>query len=86
MKIAGVVNNYNEALDIEDIVKVFIIKKRIYKLSSLSKSDNYKNIDDPDINISSSNSIKFSQTSNGKTSQNKNGEGSRPVFNVRGLI
>jgi hypothetical protein len=86
LKIAGVVNNYNEALEIEDIVKVFLIEKRIFKLSSLSKGKNNKNIDSSDINISSSSDIKYSPISNGKVLQNKNDEESRPVFNVRGLF
>ena len=86
MKIAGVVNNYKEAMDIEDIVKVFFIEKRISKLSSLSKDSNNKNINDSDINITKSKDISFSQNSSNKLTQNKNDEDFRPVFNVRGLI
>lgn len=86
MKIAGVVNNYKEALEIEDIVKVFLIEKRIFKISSLEKSKNNKNIDNLDINIPSSSNADYSPISMNKVSQNKNDEDFRPVFNVRGLI
>ena len=86
MKIAGVVNNYKEALEIEDIVRVFTIEKRIFTISSLRKDSNYKNKTNPDINISSSNDIPYSNNVTNKDLQNKNNEDFRPVFNVRGLI
>ena len=35
MKIVGIVNDYTEALEIEDVVKVFTIEKRIFNLLSL---------------------------------------------------
>ena len=38
MKIAGVVNNYDEALEIEDIVKVFFIEKNQEQLIEKIKS------------------------------------------------
>ena len=86
MKIAGVVNNYKEALEIEDIVRVFTIEKRIFTISSLRKDINYKNKTNPDINVSSSNDITYSNNVTNKDLQNKNNEDFRPVFNVRGLI
>ena len=86
MKIAGVVNNYKEALDIEEIVKVFFIEKRIFKISSLSKEKNYKDTSNLDINISSTEDINYSYSSDDKKIQNKNNGDSKPVFNVRGLI
>jgi len=86
LKIAGVVNNYKEALEIEDIVKVFTIEKRIFTISSIRKDSNYKNNTNPDINIPSSNDIPYSNNVNNKDLQNKNNEDFRPVFNVRGLV
>jgi len=86
LKIAGVVNNYKEALEIEDIVRVFTIEKRIFTISSLRKDINYKNKTNPDINVSSSNDITYSNNVTNKDLQNKNNEDFRPVFNVRGLI
>jgi hypothetical protein len=38
MKIAGVVNDYNYAVEIEEIVKAFIIKQRISALFSLDNN------------------------------------------------
>ena len=86
MKIAGVVNNYKEAKEIEEIVKVFTIEKRIIAISSLRKESIYKNNTKPDINISSSNDITYSDNIDNKDLQNKNNEDFKPVFNVRGLI
>ena len=86
MKIAGVVNDYKEALDIEDIVKAFVIKKRIFYLLSLEKEKDFENDEDSNIIKSSKNDIEYSQTSNKKNIQNKNEEEVSPVFNVRGLI
>jgi len=86
LKIAGVVNDYKEALDIEDIVKAFVIKKRIFYLLSLEKEKDFENDEDSNIIKSSKNDIEYSQTSNKKNIQNKNEEEVSPVFNVRGLI
>lgn len=86
MKIAGVVNDYKEALDIEDIVKAFVIKKRIFYLLSLEKEKYFENDEDSNIIKSSKNDIEYTQTSNKKNIQNKNEEEVSPVFNVRGLI
>jgi hypothetical protein len=82
----GVVNNYKEALDIEDIVKVFIIEQRILNLLSLEKKKNFENVVDSDVMISSANNIEFAENSNKKILQVKNDEENNPVFNVRGLI
>ena len=43
MKIVGIVNDYTEALEIEDVVKVFTIEKRIFNLLSLEKEKNFEN-------------------------------------------
>lgn len=82
----GVVNNYKEALDIEDIVKVFIIEQRILNLLSLEKKKNFENVVDSDVMISSANNIEFAENSNKKILQVRNDEENNPVFNVRGLI
>jgi hypothetical protein len=82
----GVVNNYKEALDIEDIVKVFIIEQRILNLLSLEKKKNFENVVDSDVMISSANDIEFAENSNKKILQVRNDEENNPVFNVRGLI
>lgn len=86
MKIVGVVNDSKEASDIEDIVRVFIIEKRILNLSSLEKKKKFENIADPDLIKLPVNDIKFTETSNKKNFRIKNYEDPRPVFNVRGLI
>lgn len=86
MKIAGVVNDYKEALDVEDIVKAFVIKQRIFYLLSLEKKKDSENVEDPNIIKSPANDIEFSEPSNKKNSHTKNEEEISPVFNVRGLI
>ena len=82
----GVVNNYKEALDIEDIVKVFIIEQRILNLLSLEKKKKFGNIVDSNIMVSPTNDIKYAENSNKKILQVKNYEENNPLFNVRGLI
>jgi hypothetical protein len=86
LKIAGVVNNYKEALAIEDIVRTFIIEQKILNLSSLEKKKNFKNGTEQNIIIFPTNDNQFSETSNTKNLHIKNDEDSKPVFNVRGLI
>lgn len=85
MKIAGGVTEYKEALDIEEIVKVFFIKKRIYEILSLEREKNYINYNQ---NFSKllTNDINFEQNSNGKSTNLKNGNDQTHIFNVRGLI
>lgn len=82
----GVVNNYKEALDIENIVKVFIIEQRILNLLSLEKKKNFENVIDSNIMVSPTNDIKYAENSNKKILPVKNYEENNPVFNVRGLI
>lgn len=86
MKIAGVVNDYKEALDIEDIVKVFIIEKRILNLPSFEKRKKFENVADPNIMVFPTNDIQNAEAANKKNLNVKNDEDSRPVFNVRGLV
>jgi hypothetical protein len=85
LKIVGVVSDYYEALDIEDIVKVFTIEKRIFNLLSLEKQKNFENVNS-NIMIVSTDNVKYAETSNKKISHFKNNEDSVPIFNVRGLI
>ena len=85
MKIVGVVNDYNEALNIEDIAKVFTIEQRIFNLLSIKKEKKFEN-SNSNIMIFSPDDVKYAETSNKKISHVKNNEDSVPVFNVRGLI
>ena len=66
MKIAGVINNHQEALDIEDIVKVFLIERRILNLSSLKTSKALQNTIDSDIINYKPKGINYSKNSNKK--------------------
>ncbi len=86
MKIAGVVNDYKEALDIEDIVKAFVIKQRIFYLLSLEKKKDFDIVEDSKNMTSPANDVEYSQTTNKKNVQIKNEDEISPVFNVRGLI
>jgi len=86
LKIAGVVNDYKEALDIEDIVKAFVIKKRIFYLLSKEKKKDLDKKEDSKIVKTHENNIEFSQTLDKKNIETKNEEEISPVFNVRGLI
>ena len=48
MKICGVVNDLNEAKEVEEIIKVFLIKQRINNLTSVGKNKKIKN---PNLNF-----------------------------------
>jgi len=85
MKIAGVVNEYKDAVEIEDIVKVFIIKKRINDLISLEKMKNFEKINSNKITLSTED-IKYFNNSDEKIIHNKINNDSQPVFHVRGLF
>jgi hypothetical protein len=85
LKIAGVISDYKEALEIEDIVKVFVIKKRISNLLSLERYNNFKN-DNSNFMVIKTNNEKYFDGSDEKILQIKNNEDNVPVFNVRGLI
>jgi len=85
LKIVGVINDYKEALEIEDIVKVFVIKQRISNLLSLERNTNYKNNNSNFIVFKTNNANYFSD-SDEKNLHIKNNEDNVPVFNVRGLI
>ena len=85
MKIVGVINDYKEALEIEDIVKVFVIKQRISSLISLERDNNYKS-DNSNFMIFKTNNVNYLNNSDEKIIPIKNNEDNVPVFNVRGLI
>lgn len=85
MKIVGVVNDYKEALEIEDIVKAFVIKQRISKILSLERNNNFKN-ESSNLMIFKTNDVDYLGNSDEKNLRIKNSEGNKPVFNVRGLI
>jgi len=85
LKIVGVVNDYNEALDIEDIVKIFIIKQRIFNLLSLEKKKNFEK-DNSNTTVFSIDDVEYTETSNKKIFHEKIDDEPRPIFNVRGLI
>lgn len=85
MKIVGVVNDYKEALEIEDIVKVFVVKQRISNLLSLERNNNIKN-DNSNFMIFKTNNENYFSNSDEKNLHIKNNEDNVPVFNVRGLI
>jgi len=85
LKIVGVINDYKEALEIEDIVKVFVIKQRISSLISLERDNNYKS-DNSNFMIFKTNNVNYLNNSDEKIIPIKNNEDNVPVFNVRGLI
>jgi len=78
LKIAGVVNEYKDAVEIEDIVKVFLVKKRINDLLSLEKRKNFEKLN--------SNLIKYLNNYDEKILHNKNNSDSQPIFCVRGFV
>ena len=85
MKIAGVVNNYNEALVIEDITKSFLIEERILNLPSLSNRKNLKIMTNTNIEIIPKNDNQDSEVFNKHKLRIKINEDFKSVFNVRGL-
>ncbi len=84
MKIVGVINDYKEALNIEEIVKVFVIEQRIFNLLSDSKNKSYNDIDSNTIMLSAD-EIENIKTSNIESINHKDENDYKPLFNVRGL-
>ena len=84
LKIVGVINEYKEAQDIEEIVKVFVIEQRISNLFSCKKNEFLDDINSS-VMILSKNDVKSVETSNEDTFHNKNNSSSPPLFNVRGF-
>ena len=85
MKIAGVINNYDEALAIEEIMKVFIIEERILNFPSLDRTINFKNVTHPDITLYTAKDNQNPKHIHKKNTHTKNNEDFKAVFNVRGL-
>ena len=85
LKIAGVVNDYKDAVEIEEIVKVFLIKKRINDLLSLEKRKNFEKLNSNIVNFSL-NDIKYLNNSDEKIIHSKINTESQHVFCVRGLF
>jgi len=84
LKIVGVVNEYKEAQDIEEIVKVFVIEQRISNLLLCKKNEFLDDINSS-VMILSKNDVKSVETPNEDTIHNKNNSSSPPLFNVRGF-
>jgi hypothetical protein len=85
LKIVGVVSDYNEAKDIENIVKVFVIKQRICNLLSLEKEKNFEKVES-NFNKFQIKEVEFPTNSDKKYFHEKIIDDSSPVFNVRGLV
>jgi len=85
LKIAGVVNEYKDAVEIEDIVKVFLIKKRINDLIILEKQKNFSK-SNSNLNRNLLNNLKILNDSDEKILHNKIYNDSQPVFCVRGFF
>lgn len=81
MKIVGVVNGNKEAEDIEEIVKVFVIKQRI---SSLLPNKVIENVESKNI-ISPLPDTKYFEKSNVTTINERVENYLKPLFNVRGI-
>lgn len=86
MKIAGVVNNYAEALEIEEVAKVFIIEERIFNLPFIRKRQKFGIGKNPEIRKHTTNDIVYHEISHDKNLQKRNDEDFGHVFNVRGLL
>ena len=83
LKIVGVITEYKEALDIEEIVKVFVIEQRISNL--FCKKNEFLDDVNSSVMILSKNDVKSVETSSEDTFHNKNNSSSPPLFNVRGF-
>ena len=84
LKIVGVVNDYKEAESIEDIVKVFVIERRISTLLSQDKNKNYETIDTNTM-ILDKEEIRDLRPPDELSDLQKNGNKPKPLFNVRGF-
>lgn len=86
MKIGGAVNDYKAALDIEEAVKVFIIKQRIFNLLSIEKKKKFEKGGKSNPLIFSTNKEKYNETSDDEILPTKIIDYPTPLFNVRGLV
>ena len=85
LKFAGVVSEYKDAVEIEDIVKVFLIKKRINDLLSLDKRKNFEKLNS-NVDTISIDDIKYLNNSDEKILHNKIHIDSQSIFCVRGFV
>jgi len=85
LKIVGVVSEYKEALEIEEIVKVFLIEQRILNLPSVKQNKHQENVNSNSI-IFSEDNIGFSKNSNEKYLRSKVDPNFIPTFSVKGLF
>ena len=85
MKIVGVVSEYKEALEIEDIVKIFLIEQRILDLLSLKQDKNQDTLNS-NVMILPKKKIDNFKDSDENLLHAKADTDSKPVFNVRGLF
>lgn len=84
MKIVGVISDHKEAENIEDIVKVFVVKKRISDILSDKK---VKDIDEyePNSIMLTSENIKKIKNPHEEENHQKEENNHKPLFNVRGF-
>ncbi len=80
----GVVNEYKEAKDIEDIVKVFTIERRVSDLFPNEINKDIKS-NNSDLMIFSLRDIKLKQVINNNNFYNKTSNSFLHIFNVRGF-
>ena len=85
LKFAGVVSEYKDAVEIENIVKVFLIKKRINDLISLDKRKNFEKLNS-NVDTISIDDIKYLNNSDEKILHNKIYTDSQSIFCVRGFV
>ena len=84
MKIVGVVSDHKEAENIEDIVKVFVVKNRISEILSDRKSKDIDEIDTKSMILNSDNVDKI-KISHEETYPHKEENNNKRLFNVRGF-
>ena len=84
MKIVGVISDHKEAENIEDIVKVFVVKRRISDILSDTK---VKDIDEyePNSIMLTSGNIKKIKNPHEEEFPQKEENNHKPLFNVRGF-
>ena len=84
MKIVGVVSDYKEAEGIEDIVKVFVVERRISTILSDSKNKDLPEIESTSIMLPTENVKEYGNKPE-ETYPNKEPNNQKPLFNVRGF-
>jgi hypothetical protein len=84
LKIVGVISDYKEAESIEDIVKVFVVEKRISTILSDSRNKDLHDVESKTIMLPTENEKEL-KTPNGEIPPNKEPTNQKPLFNVRGF-